>query len=92
MNLTLDDGTHCSGQALKVTCSRVGVQVFKGTSNTNNRRTTCKFTNNVLKMGVVVQMLRRSFSGSSKVINSSPKVFPVSYLNINSMLINPVLL
>ena len=89
VNLTLNDGIQRSGQVLKVTRSRVVVQEFKGTSNINNQRTNCKFTNNVLKIDVPGQMLGWSFDGSSKVIDSSPNMFPETYLNINDMPINP---
>ena len=40
-------------------------------------------------MGVSEEMLGRSFNGSGKVIDSSPKVLPEAYLDINGMPINP---
>ena len=63
--------------------------MFEGTSNTNNQRTKCEFNGDILKTGVLKEMLRQSFNGSNKVINSSPKVLPENSLNINSMSINP---
>ena len=65
------------------------MQVFEGTSDIDNRKTRCEFTGDVLKMGVSEEMLGRSFNGSGKVIDSSPKVLPEAYLDINGQPINP---
>jgi V-type H+-transporting ATPase subunit B len=89
VNLTLGDGTVRSGQVLEVAGSRAVVQVFEGTSDIDNRKTRCEFTGDVLKMGVSEEMLGRSFNGSGKVIDSSPKVLPEAYLDINGQPINP---
>ena len=89
VNLTLGDGTTRSGQVLEVAGSRAVVQVFEGTSDIDNRKTRCEFTGDVLKMGVSEEMLGRSFNGSGKVIDSSPKVLPEAYLDINGQPINP---
>lgn len=89
VNLTLGDGTTRSGQVLEVSGSRAVVQVFEGTSDIDNRKTRCEFTGDVLKMAVSEEMLGRSFNGSGKVIDSSPKVLPEAYLDINGQPINP---
>merc|ERR1719297_13294 len=89
VNLTLGDGSARSGQVLEVAGSRAVVQVFEGTSDIDNRKTTCEFTGDVLKMGVSEEMLGRSFNGSGKVIDSAPKVLAEAYLDINGQPINP---
>lgn len=89
VNLNLGDGTKRSGQVLEVAGNRAVVQVFEGTSDIDNRKTRCEFTGDVLRMGVSEEMLGRSFNGSGKVIDSSPKVLPEAYLDINGQPINP---
>merc|ERR1719437_264417 len=89
VNLTLSDGTNRSGQVLEVAGSRAVVQVFEGTTGIDNRRTTCEFTGDVLKMGVSEEMLGRSFNGSGKVIDNAPRVLAEAYLDINGQPINP---
>ena len=76
VSITLGNGTHRPSQVLKMTGSHVDIEMFEGTSNTNKRRTNCKFTGNVPTMGVSEEMLGQSFNGSSKVIASSPNVLP----------------
>jgi V-type H+-transporting ATPase subunit B len=89
VNLTLGDGSKRSGQVLEVSGSRAVVQVFEGTSGIDNRKTSCEFTGDVLKMGVSEEMLGRTFNGSGTAIDAAAKVLPEAYLDINGMPINP---
>jgi len=89
VNLTLGDGTTRAGQVLEIAGNRAVVQVFEGTTGIDNRRTTCEFTGDVLRMGVSEEMLGRSFNGSGKVIDNAPKVLAETYLDINGQPINP---
>ena len=57
LDLTLINRTHRSGQGLKMIGSYTIVQAFTGTSDTNNRRTKCKFASNVPTIGVSEEML-----------------------------------
>lgn len=64
------------------------MQMFKETLNINKHKMHSEVTGNVLKIGVSKEMLFWSFSGSSKVIGSTPKVVAEAYLNINGKPIN----
>ena len=89
VNLTLGDGTTRAGQVLEIAGNRAVVQVFEGTTGIDNRRNTCEFTGDALRMDVSEEMLCRSYSGSGKVVDEAPKVLAETYLDINGQPINP---
>jgi V-type H+-transporting ATPase subunit B len=60
VHITMNDGEVRLGKVLEIAGSKAVVQVFEGTSGVENRRTTCKFTGDVLKMAVSDEMLGRS--------------------------------
>ena len=69
--------------------SRAVVQVLEDKSNIDNRRTKCKFTVDIPKMGLPEEMMGQSFNRSNKVICLPPNVLTEAYLKINCILINP---
>jgi len=89
VNLTLGDGTKRQGQILEINGTKAVVQVFEGTSGLDTRKTACEFTGDVMRLGVSVEMLGRTFNGSGKPIDNGPQVLPEQYLDISGVPINP---
>ncbi len=89
VDLKLGNGQHRQGQVLEIYKSRAVVQVFEGTSGIDNRKTSCNFTGDVLKMPISEEMLGRAFNGSGKAIDKAPKVLAEQYLDIQGKAINP---
>lgn len=89
VELSLSDGRMRKGQVLEVQASKAVVQVFEGTQDIDTRKTTCKFTGDILRTPVSKDMLGRIFNGSGKPIDKGPKVLPEDYLDIMGKPINP---
>mmetsp|Transcript_18626 Transcript_18626/g.30392 ORF Transcript_18626/g.30392 Transcript_18626/m.30392 type:complete len:506 (-) Transcript_18626:222-1739(-) len=89
VNLTLGNGERRQGQVLEIYGSRAVVQVFEGTSGIDNRKTSCEFTGDVLKMPISEEMLGRAFNGSGKAIDHAPPVLAEDFIDINGKPINP---
>jgi len=89
VNLTLGNGDKRQGQVLEIRGDKAVVQVFEGTSNIDNKRTTCEFTGDVMRMPVARDMLGRIFNGSGKPQDGGPDVLPEDFLDIQGQPINP---
>ena len=57
-------------------------QIFEGTSDIDNRSTTCEFTGDVLRMPMSVEMLGRTFNGSGNPVDHGPPVLAEKFLDI----------
>lgn len=58
------------------------MQIFEGTSDIDNRSTTCEFTGDVLRMPMSVEMLGRTFNGSGNPVDHGPPVLAEKFLDI----------
>jgi V-type H+-transporting ATPase subunit B len=61
VDVTLGDGEKRTGQVLEVSGNKAVVQIFEGTSGIDNTKTRCKFSGDVLKMGISEEMLGRKY-------------------------------
>lgn len=77
------------GQVLEVDHSRAVVQVFVGTRGLDLEQTKARFTGDVARLGVSLEMLGRMFNGSGNPIDGGPPLVPEMHLDINGQPINP---
>ena len=77
------------GQVLEVDRGRAVVQVFAGTRGLDLTQTQARFTGDVARLGVSLEMLGRIFDGSGEPIDGGPPIIPEMRLDINSQPINP---
>ncbi|MBN1218664.1 MAG: V-type ATP synthase subunit B [Anaerolineae bacterium] len=83
------DGMVRRGQVLEVNQNRAVVQVFVGTRGLDLERTKARFTGDVARLGVSLEMLGRMFNGSGDPIDGGPPIVPEMRLDINGQPINP---
>ncbi len=83
------DGEILLGQVLEVDQSRAIVQVFAPTQGLNIDQTRVRFTGEVTRLGVSLEMLGRTFGGSGQTIDGGPPITPEEYRDINGSPINP---
>ncbi len=83
------DGQVRRGQVLEVDRGRAVVQVFVGTRGLDLERTEARFSGDVARMGVSLEMLGRTFNGSGEPIDGGPPLIPELRLDINGQPINP---
>jgi V/A-type H+-transporting ATPase subunit B len=83
------DGQIRRGQVLEVNGSRAVVQVFTGTRGLDLEKTEARFTGDVARLSVSLEMLGRIFNGSGEPIDGGPPIIPEMLLDINGQPINP---
>jgi V/A-type H+-transporting ATPase subunit B len=83
------DGQARRGQVLEVDRGRAVIQVFVGTRGLNLEQTEARFTGEVAKLSVSLEMLGRQFNGSGIPIDGGPPIVPELRLNINGQPLNP---
>ncbi len=83
------DGQVRRGQVLEVDRGRAVVQVFVGTRGLDLEQTEARFTGDVARLGVSLEMLGRMFNGSGEPIDGGPPIIPEMRLDINGQPINP---
>jgi len=89
VNVRLGNGVVRKGQVLEIKGKQAVVQIFEGTSDIDNRSTTCEFTGDVLRMPMSVEMLGRTFNGSGNPVDHGPPVLAEKFLDIQGQPINP---
>jgi V-type H+-transporting ATPase subunit B len=89
VNVRLGDGTMRKGQVLEIKGKQAVVQIFEGTADIDNVRTTVEFTGDVMRMPMSVEMLGRTFNGSGFPIDKGPPVLAEKFLDIQGQPINP---
>ncbi len=77
------------GQVLEVDRGRAVVQVFTGTRGLDLEQTRARFTGDVARLGVSLEMLGRTFNGSGEPIDGGPPIVAEYRLDINGQPINP---
>lgn len=83
------DGQMRQGQVLEINRGRAVVQVFVGTRGLDLKRTEARFTGEVARLNVSLEMLGRMFNGSGVPIDGGPPIVPELRLDINGQPINP---
>jgi V/A-type H+-transporting ATPase subunit B len=83
------DGQIRRGQVLEIDRGRAVVQVFTGTRGLNLAQTRARFTGEVAKLNVSLEMLGRQFNGSGMPIDGGPPIVPELRLDINGQPLNP---
>ncbi len=83
------DGVVRRGQVLEVDRNRAVVQVFVGTRGLDLARTRARFTGDVARLGVSLELLGRMCNGSGVPIDGGPPIVPEMRLDINGQPINP---
>jgi V/A-type H+-transporting ATPase subunit B len=83
------DGHVRHGQVLEVDRGRAVVQVFVGTRGLDLEQTEARFSGDVARLGVSLEMLGRTFNGSGEPMDGGPPIIPEMRLNINGQPINP---
>jgi len=83
------DGQARGGQVLEVDRGRAVVQVFAGTRGLDLEKSVARFTGDVARLGVSLEMLGRMFNGSGEPIDGGPRIIPEMRLDINGQPINP---
>lgn len=89
VELRTPDGQIRRGQVLEVDRGRAVVQVFAGTRGLDLEQTAARFTGDVARLGVSMEMLGRTFNGSGEPIDGGPPIIPELRLDINGQPINP---
>jgi V/A-type H+-transporting ATPase subunit B len=83
------DGLIRRGQVLEVDHNRAVVQVFVGTRGLDLEQTKARFTGDVARLGVSLEMLGRMFNGSGEPSDGGPPIVSEMRLDINGQPINP---
>lgn len=83
------DGEVRRGQVLEVDRGRAVVQIFAGTRGLDLERAAARFTGDVARLGVSLEMLGRMFNGSGEPIDGGPPIIPEMRLDINGQPVNP---
>lgn len=83
------DGHVRRAQVLEVDHGRAVAQVFAGTHGLDLEETRARFTGDVARVGVSLEMLGRTFNGSGEPIDGGPPVVAEMHLDINGQPINP---
>lgn len=83
------DGRMRAGQVLEVDRERAVVQVFAGTRGIGLDETRVRFTGEVPKLDVSLEMLGRMFDGSGHPMDAGPEIVPTARLDIQGFPINP---
>jgi len=89
VEIASSDGDVRRGQVLEVDGSRAVVQVFAGTRGLDVETTRARFTGEVARLGVGLEMLGRMFDGSGQPIDGGPAIVPEKELEITGLPINP---
>ena len=89
VEVTLPSGEARRGRVLEVNGDTAVIQMFEGTTGLNVPDTKVRFTGDVLKLPVSLDLLGRTFSGSGVPIDDKPRIIPDEERDINGAPINP---
>jgi len=89
VEVTTGDGTARRGQVLEVNRDRAVVQVFTGTRGMDMETTRGRFTGEVARLGVGVDLLGRVFDGSGRPLDGEPVLLGEKQVDIGGLPINP---
>ncbi|MBM3303319.1 MAG: V-type ATP synthase subunit B, partial [Deltaproteobacteria bacterium] len=77
------------GQVLEARKGVAVVQVFEGTRGIDTKLTKVRFTGELLKIPVSMEMLGRIFDGLGRPIDGAPDILAEEYRDISGAAINP---
>lgn len=77
------------GQVLEVDGDRAVVQVFAGTRGLDMDQTAARFTGDVARLGVSLDMLGRTLNGLGEPIDGGPAIIPEQRRDITGVPMNP---
>jgi V/A-type H+/Na+-transporting ATPase subunit B len=83
------DNVRRSGQVLEVNGDRAVVQVFTGTRGLDLNTTHARFTGQVARLGVSMEVLGRALNGTGEPLDGGPAIVPETFLDIDGEPINP---
>lgn len=83
------DGEMRRGQVLEVNGDRAAVQVFAGTRGFAVETTRARFTGEVARLGVGLEMLGRIFDGSGQPVDGGPALIAEKQIEVAGLPINP---
>ena len=89
VDVQLSNGETRTGQAIDISNDATIIQVFGGVSEVDLLRSKIRFKGETLKLAVSLDLLGRVFNGMGDSIDGAPAIIPESYLDINSVPINP---
>ena len=89
VEVTTPLGEERTAQVIDVSEEIIIVQLFEGTSGLDIGTTSVRFTGETIKLPVSIDLLGRVFTGSNRVADGGPKIFPEDYLDIHGAPINP---
>src|SRR5512143_2854237 len=79
-----------AAQVLEINRERALVQVFAGTRGLSLAEARLRFTGEVARLDVSLDMLGRTFNGSGRPIDGGPPLVPAARLDIQGYAINPM--
>ena len=85
------DGTLRLGQVLEVDGRRGIIQVFAGTQGLDLKQTRVRFTGDVARVGVSMDMLGRTLNGIGEAIDGGPPIIAETMLDVHGAPINPAM-
>jgi V/A-type H+-transporting ATPase subunit B len=88
--LAADGRATRGGQVLEVDGDRATIQVFAGTRGLSLDGVRVRFTRDVARLGVGLDMLGRAFDGAGRPVDGGPAIVPEARLDIQGLPINPV--
>ncbi len=89
VDVVLPDGSTKRGQVLESRKGVAVVQVFEGTSGIDTLSTKVRFTGDIMRMPVSMDMMGRIFDGLGRPIDGGPEIIAEEYLDIAGASINP---
>jgi V/A-type H+-transporting ATPase subunit B len=89
--VTDPDGELRIGRVLEVDGRLAVAQLFTGTEGLDLERTRIRFTGDVPRLDVSLEMLGRTLDGLGRPLDGGPPVFPDESIDVNGLPINPVL-
>lgn len=89
VEVTTPLGEERTAQVIDVSEEIIIVQLFEGTSGLDIGTTSVRFTGETIKLPVSTDLLGRVFTGSNRVADGGPEIFPEDYWDIHGAPINP---
>ena len=89
VDVVIPDGSTKRGQVLESRKGVAVVQVFEGTSGIDTLSTKVRFTGDIMRMPVSMDMMGRIFDGLGRPIDGGPDIIAEKYLDIAGASINP---
>lgn len=89
VNVNLADGYARQGEILEFNMKKQAVQIFEGTSNTNNESCHIEYAGDTLKMPISGNFMDGSFNGSGNLLDKGLRVLEEEFLDISAASLNP---